>query len=199
MARIAVVAIVLTGFFVTGDISSVVQGGREAISAIAVWPNRISSWLWATKSPEPISADSQTLTPPAAEPWRQPPSIPAAATSFARISDLSPGDRLLIWCGDNGANSTIELLAVDLIDPARGEALISRQLDPETASPELPRATGQPPIRVSVETLIVKRSEHVFFRPLKTGPTVRQITASYQLQTSSHIGPVLAVLTLSRD
>ena len=199
MARIAVVAIVLTGFFMTGDISSVVQGGRKATTAITFWPNRINCWLWATKSPEPISADSQAVTPPAAEPWRQPPSIPAAAVSFARISDLSPGDRLLIWCGDNGATSTIELLAVDLIDPARGEALISRQLDPETASPELPRATGQPPIRVSVETLIVKRSEHVFFRPLKTGPTVRQITASYQLQTSSHIGPVLAVLTLSRD
>lgn len=201
MARIAVVAIVLTGFFVTGDIPSVIQGGRQAMTAVAAWPDNVNSWLRAAKSPEPetILATSRASTPPAAELQRQPPSIPAAATSFARISDLSPGDRLLIWCGGDGPNSTIELLAVDLIDPAQGEALISRQLDSKAASTGLCKATGQPPLRVTVETLVVKRSEHVFYRPLHTGPAVRQITAIYPPQANSQVGPVLAVLAITRD
>jgi len=199
MARIAVVAIVLSGFFVTGDIPSAIQGGRQAMNAVSGWPDQINSWLRAAKSPETISVTSRASTPPATERQRQPPSIPAAATSFARISDLSPGDRLLIWCGGNGSNSTIELLAIDLIEPTQGEALISRQLDPEAAFTELPRATRQPPLRVTLETLVIKRSERIFYRPLNTGPTMRQIAASHALQANSSIGPVRAVLAINLD
>jgi hypothetical protein len=199
MARIAVVAIVLAGFFVTGDIPSVIQGGRQAVSVIAVWPEHHNSWLSATKSPATTFGASRELAPTPAKPKRRLPNIPAGASSFARISDLASGDRLLIWCGDDGPDSTIELLAVDLIDPTRGEALLSRRLDLQAAPTERFSAAGGPPLRVTLETAVIKRSEKVFYRPLNAGPAVQQIAASYPLEINNYIGPVLAVLTVNRN
>jgi hypothetical protein len=199
MARIAVVAIVFAGFFVTGDIPSVIRGGQQAVNVIAAWPAQISSWLSATKSPETSSGASRKSAPTPAEPKRQLPDIPASATSSARVSDLASGDRLLIWCGDDSPDSTIELLAVDLIDPARGEALLSRQLDPRALSAELYRPAKRPPLRITLETAVIKRSENVFYRPLNVGPAVRHIAAGDPLQVDKHIGPVLAVWAINRN
>jgi len=197
MARIAIVTVVFAGFFVTGDISSVIRGGRQAVSVAAAWPENINRWLSATKPQKTTSAASHESAPTPAEPKRQPPNIPVAAASSVQISDLAPGDRLLVWCGGDRPNATIELLAVDLIDPARGEALLSRRLDLQATSAEPFRAAGQPPLRVTLETAVIKRSENVVYQPLNTGPAVRQTAASYPFQANGRIGPVIAVLATS--
>lgn len=204
MARIVIVAIVIAGFFVTGDIASVLQGGRQAVNTVAGWPQQITNWLLSgneVAEPAPAARPVPTAPPVAvpATPRPQPPSIPAAATTSARLSELSPGDRLLVWCCDAGPGSTLELLAVDLIDPVRGEALLSRHLDSAAELSQLATATGQTPVRVVLETGVIERAATVSFQPVATGLGVRPVGLRQAAMQPLHTGPVLAVWTVSRN
>ena len=204
MARIAIVAIVIAGFFLTGDISSGIQGGRWAVNAVAAWPRQITGWLASEREGvEPPVGPPQPAPPPATTqrqtPRRQAPTIPAAATASARLSALNPGDRLLVWCRDAGPGSTLELMAVDLIDPVRGEALLSRHLDAAAELSQLATATGQTPVRVMLETGFIERAATVSFQPVTTGLGVRPVGVRQAAMQPHHTGPVLAVLTVSRN
>lgn len=202
MARVAIVAIVIAGFFVTGDISFVLMGGRRAVRTVAGWPHQITGWFApGNEAPAAPAASPAPVAPPASPPATQrpaAPSIPAAATRSARISELSPGDRLLVWCGGDGPTSMPELVAIDLIDPAKGEALLSRQLDPRTKLPELETAAGQTPTRVVLEAAVIEQAETVSFRLVAAGPAVRPAGFGQPLFERPHIGPVRAVLAVRR-
>ena len=105
---------------------------------------------------------------------------------------------MLVWCGGDGLTSMPELVAIDLIDPAKGEALLSRQLDPRTELPELETAAGQTPTRVVLEAAVIEQAETVSFRLVAAGPAVRPAGFGQPLFARPHIGPVRAVLAVVR-
>ncbi len=199
MARIAIVALVITGFFVTGDIPAVLQGGQRAVTAIAEVPYHLGGLLLAPDQGGEAAVPGGDA--PASSPARAPDvlAIPPAATTFARLSDLRPGDRVLLWCGGDGSAGGVELLAIDLIDPGRGEALLSRYLDTAIDLPELTTGAGQPPRRVVLEADLIERAKKISFRPVMPGPAVRLVGIDHPSKPSIQTGPVIAVLKASRD
>lgn len=198
MARIAIVAIVIAGFFLTGDIAAVLRGGHRAVAAVASWPQQISGWRSSANGAEKGSAASPKPTPPSVAPQRSPPRIPAAATASARLSEMSPGDRLLVWCGGDGRSPTIELVAIDLIDPARGEALLSRHLDPAADLTQLPLVAGERPVRVLLEATVIERAGSVAYQVVP-GLAVRPVGAGQGTLRRPSTGPVLAVMAVTRE
>lgn len=199
MARIAIVALVIAGFFITGDIPAVLQGGQRAVIAIAEVPRHLVGLFSAPDEGETATAPSGA--PPAPLPARNPHHlmIPPAATTYAQLGDLRPGDRVLLWCRSEGSANGVELLAIDLIDPRRGEALLSRHLDATVALPDLATAAGQPPRRVVLEAAGIERAAKISFRPVLAGPAVQPVKIGQPSKPLLQTGPVIAVLTVSRD
>lgn len=215
MARLAIIAIVIAGFFLTGDVSSLVQGGRRLVRGIAGWLTSCQSltfihadsheplsageaWSGETVAAAPAAVQAGAAQPaaridPSARPQSTDLRIPGTATNRVRVSDLRTGDRLVLWCGNRGAAGGLETLAIDLINPARGEALLTRQLVAAANLNELATAGGQTPQRVVLETPAIESGTAVSLRRVPPEFAVRPTGYSGPTVQPVNLGPVVAV------
>ena len=189
MPRLAIVAIVIAGFFLTGDIPAVMEGGRRlATAAVNLKGRLVDGWQTPAQTTDrPLPGPGKPSQPPR-------PLIPPAAVSRVQIDQLQPGDRLLLWCGHPGG---IELLAIDVIDPGSGEGLLFRHLDATADLSQSATATPGTPRRIVVDPLVVQRSVAIRIKPVGSELAVR-LASRRSGPPLSRIGPVVAVLAVHR-
>lgn len=195
MARVCAAAIIIAGFFVTGDVAAVIQGGRTAATAVAGLKGQVATWLTDLRSggpalakapPKPPEESSPAVTLPAAE-QHGGAAIPAGTVGSIQLTALKPGDRLQLWCKGEGTER-LEQVTIDWIDPAAGEALLTRQVH----SP----ASGWQPRRVRINIAVVQNGQLLPVTPVAGSPVMvgQQPTAS----ATDHLGPVVAIRLVSR-
>ena len=198
MARMCVVLIVLAGFFVTGDISAVIRGGTAAVTDATELTATLSGWCgqftglpsiaadrsWDGQTGEQAGDRSALPEPPRMNQVE----IPADAVRSVTLDDLLTGDRLLVWCRIQTGQYRNELLAIDIIDQARGEVLLSRHL----------RSTGHAaqPQRVQLQARTVQSGQMLTIRPVHGSPIFRQ--GQEPSSGSDVVGPVIAIKTIRR-
>jgi hypothetical protein len=168
LAKCTAFAVLLGGFFVTGDFTRLAERGAKLLNSTTV-PDR------AELPSEPLPA-AQPSAPPRPLPVAPPqspatqPQAPAAARSsgvdaplgrrvsrplppadspaLLELAALRAGDRLLIWVGRPASNATV--IAFDIVDPVAGEALEHRHLFEDDrgaavhAVPRRVRLAGEP-------------------------------------------------------
>jgi hypothetical protein len=206
MARMCVVLIVLAGFFATGDISAVIRGGTAAVTDATKLAATLSGWCGQFTGSPSIAADrswdGQTgqqagqqagdrlalPEPPRMNQRMNQVAIPADAVRSVTLDDLLAGDRLLVWCRIQPGQASNELLAIDIIDQARGEVLLSRHL----------RSTGHAaqPQRVQLQARTVQSGQMLTIRPVHGSPLFRQ--GQEPPAGNDVVGPVIAIKTIHR-
>lgn len=195
MARVCAAAIIIAGFFVTGDVAAVIQGGRTAATTVAGLKGQVATWLTDLRSgrlalakapPKPPEELSPAVTLPVAE-QHGGAAIPAGTVGSIQLAALKPGDRLQLWCKGEGTQR-LEQVTIDWIDPAAGEALLTRQVH----SP----AGGWQPRRVRINIAIVQNGQLLPVTPVAGSPVMigQQPTAS----ATEHLGPVVAIRLVSQ-
>lgn len=146
LAKCAAVGIVAGGFTLTGDVGRLAERGQRLLDARTV-PSETPS---AEPSPVPTAAPAvvsdpapevvEAEVPPARDPHIDAPlgravAVPAPPAHGPDSLDLRPlaaGSRVLVWVRRQGAASrgrSMDLIALDLIDPNAGEALEHRHAD----------------------------------------------------------------------
>jgi hypothetical protein len=118
LSKLAMLGVVAGGFFVTGDLSGLLERGRSITERTAV-PDAVES------EPAPAVPPSAP-TPPAASPALPEPAgqteavaripMPAMSLQSLDMSSLPPGTRVLLLCGR-------QVVALDLVDGSAGEVL----------------------------------------------------------------------------
>jgi len=202
MARMCVVLIVLAGFFATGDISAVIRGGTAAVTDATELTATLSGWCgqftglpsiaadrsWDGQTGEQAGDRSALPEPPRMNQRMNQVEIPADAVRSVTLDDLLTGDRLLVWCRIQTGQYRNELLAIDIIDQARGEVLLSRHL----------RSTGHAaqPQRVQLQARTVQSGQMLTIRPVHGSPIFRQ--GQEPSSGSDVVGPVIAIKTIRR-
>lgn len=202
MARMCVVLIVLAGFFATGDISAVIRGGTAAVTDATELTATLSGWCgqftglpsiaadrsWDDQTGEQAGDRSALPEPPRMNQRMNQVEIPADAVRSVTLDDLLTGDRLLVWCRIQTGQYRNELLAIDIIDQARGEVLLSRHL----------RSTGHAaqPQRVQLQARTVQSGQMLTIRPVHGSPIFRQ--GQEPSSGSDVVGPVIAIKTIRR-
>lgn len=148
LSRAAVLALVAGGFAFTGDLGWIAGRGLRALDAVDVDPPTAT----AGTRPAGVGRPSGAV-PPA--PGRRPPSVdagipcgdsrpPAGGRDELAWDSLHPGDRVVVWLSGPGPRC----LALDVVDPAAGEALA---YEVATVSVDgRPLAAASPPCRVFV-------------------------------------------------
>jgi len=146
LRRCAAVGIVLGGFALTGDLHWVAAHGLRVLNARTV-PAEEQPAIEAT-APAIVEPSG---TPAARQADRQEIRPPVGGPATADIRTLPAGGRLVVWVGgprpDDPGNAS-RCLVCDLVDPARGEALV---YEVAAFSPDgRPLATAAPPRRLVV-------------------------------------------------
>jgi hypothetical protein len=172
LAKCTAFAVLLGGFFVTGDFTRLAERGTKLLNSTTV-PDSAelqSRPLPAAQPPAPPSPLPVTplLPPPAPPPAvaRRPgvdaplgrrvsrPLPPADSPALLELASLRAGDRLIVWIGRPATGATV--IAFDIVDPAAGEALEHRHLfEDETgaevhAVPRRVRIAGEPSQAVTI-------------------------------------------------
>lgn len=133
--------IILGGFALTGDLGRLVSRGMRVIQSTDVPDN---------EAPIPVA------TAPAPQPAA--PGLPAVAAAVrplrrgldaVDVSMLAVGSRMLVWIGHPAPSTAGEVrcLALDLVDPASREALVTEMPPPAAGQPAVAPA---PPRRVLI-------------------------------------------------
>ncbi len=201
MARVCAAAIIIAGFFVTGDVAAVIQGGRTAAAAVAGLKGQATTWLidlcsarptLAKAAPKPPEASSPAAALPAAEQYELP-AIPAETVGSIQLAALKPGDRLQLWCKGEGTQQ-LEQVTIDWIDPAAGEALLTRQVHTP--------ASGWQPRRVRINAAVVENGKMLPVTPVLPVPlplgSPAMVGQRPTASTTEHLGPVVAIRLVSR-
>jgi hypothetical protein len=156
LAKCTALAVLLGGFFVTGDVAKLAEQGKKLLNATTVPEAGLAeaglaeaglaeAGLAEALPPEaqpPAAApapDAVSTAEPAPHP-RAPlghrvtrPAPPANAPAALELASLRPGDRLLVWIGRSPSSAVV--MAYDIVDPVVGEALEHRHLfEDETAA-----------------------------------------------------------------
>ena len=201
MARVCAAAIIIAGFFVTGDVAAVIQGGRTAAAAVAGLKGQVATWLTDLRSggpapakatPKPPEESSPAVTLPVAE-QHGGLAIPAGTVRSIQLAALKPGDRLQIWCKGEGAQR-LEQVTIDWIDPAAGEALLTRHVQTPVS--------GRQPRRVRINAPALQNGQmlpvtQVLPVPLVSGSPV-MVGQRPSASATEHLGPVVAIHLESR-
>lgn len=201
LARCCLVALLLTGFVCTGDVSRLSRGLGRLIGASdvphAAVPAREPSAVTppveqapAADPPQPTSAllplgrfDVEDHSDPlASRPIEAPPTNGIARVE---IATLAPGTRIHVWIGQGGRwvrRRAVEVIRLDVIDPAAGEVLEYRHCATTTSdTPPLP------PRRMRLPTGVITRDDDLTRLPV--GSLHDQPGGSRMERT----GPVLAI------
>lgn len=118
LSKLAMLGVVAGGFFVTGDLSGLLERGRSITERTAV-PEAVEGET-GPAVPPPVPA--LPAAPPApAEPAVEVESVacipmPAMSLQSLDMASLPPGTRLLVLCGR-------QVVALDLVDGSAGEVL----------------------------------------------------------------------------
>lgn len=149
-AKCTALAVLLGGFFVTGDVTKLAEQGKKLLNATTVPDTGLAEAMppapaqpAAYPEPQPPAAAPAPVPEAATEPVPHPraplghrvtrPTPPARSPAALELASLRPGDRLLVWVGRSPASA--EVVAYDIVDPAAGEALEHRHLfEDETAA-----------------------------------------------------------------
>jgi hypothetical protein len=166
LAKCTALAVLLGGFFVTGDVAKLAEQGAKLLNATTVPDSGLAEAL----PPEPaVAAPYQAAAPAPPQPVRPPaqpeaqsaptapepaptphpraplghritrPVPPVDSPAALELASLRAGDRLLVWVGRSP--STTAVIAYDIVDPVAGEALEHRHLfeDEDAAVHAVPR------------------------------------------------------------
>lgn len=174
-----------SGFFATGDLGWLARRGRQLLDASTVpaeaetaaeaWAEPAASGAFpggtstsgkspagtssGGTSPAGVAPADQRLEPVAPVtpvPWHasRPPS---GGPAFVDLGSLEPGSRLFLWVAAGPTHgSTPRCIVLDIVDPAGGEALLHRGVEPPRRVVILPAADGgvfaarEPPGRIRV-------------------------------------------------
>ena len=137
LARCAAIGLVGGGFAATGDLGWLAARGMRLVNARTI-PSEEKP---AAEEPavaaatQPILPPEPAVPPPMPDPFRNPPAarpaIPAPDPSPPSIgperldlATLQPGERVTFWIG-RPAIARQPWIAVDIVDPAAGEALLA--------------------------------------------------------------------------
>lgn len=141
LAKCTALAVLLGGFFVTGDVTKLAEQGKKLLNATTVPEAGLAEAIPAPAQPaahlEPQPAAAPAPEPAvASEPAPHPhaplgrrvtrPAPPANSPAALELASLRAGDRLLVWVGRSPATTAV--IAYDIVDPAAGEALEHRHL-----------------------------------------------------------------------
>jgi hypothetical protein len=147
LAKCTALAVLLGGFFVTGDVAKLAEQGKKLLNATTVPEAGLAEALppeaqppAVTPAPEPAAAAEPAPHPRAPLGHRVTRPVPPADSPAAlELASLRAGDRLLVWVGRSPATTAV--IAYDIVDPAAGEALEHRHLfeDEDAAVHAVPR------------------------------------------------------------
>jgi len=146
LAKCTAFAVLLGGFFVTGDFSRLADRGTKLLNSTTV-PNgqeRSSEPPPVVRPPAPqpphiVAPPQSPALPPQSAAARHPPHAdaplgrrvnrplpPADSPALLDLASLRAGDRLLVWSGRSASTATV--VAFDIVDPSAGEALEHRHM-----------------------------------------------------------------------
>ena len=144
LAKCAALGIVAGGFTLTGDVGRLVERGQRLLDAQTVpseTPPAEPPAAVAAAAPAVVSDPAPAVVTPDVPPARAPqldaplgrtvavPTPPAQGPDSLDLRPLAAGGRVLVWVRRQGAASrgrSMDLIALDLIDPQSGEALEHR-------------------------------------------------------------------------
>jgi len=142
LAKCTALAVLLGGFFVTGDVTKLAEQGKKLLNATTVPEAGLSEAMPPAPAQPAVHLEPQPAAAPAAEPAvaTEPsphphaplghrvtrPAPPANSPAALELALLRAGDRLLVWVGRSPATTAV--IAYDIVDPAAGEALEHRHL-----------------------------------------------------------------------
>ncbi|MEO2040490.1 MAG: hypothetical protein ABGW79_01405 [Pirellulales bacterium] len=128
MIRVVIIVLVAAGFFITGDIPSVITGLKTGLVAVQGHAQNVFSpadWKMSLDFGEKeqrqrlnkdVSAEvTESVTPS----WER---LPSEATRSIDAKDLVAGSRLVLWLVRKNSVSATQ---VDVIDPETGEVLLT--------------------------------------------------------------------------
>lgn len=166
LAKCTALAVLLGGFFVTGDVAKLAEQGKKLLNATTVpeagpvedaLPPEPAAAVPHQAAAQPVNQPPAAVPAPVPSPASAPapaivphpgaplghrvtrPMPPADTPAALDLSTLRAGDRLLVWVGRSPATTAV--IAYDIVDPAAGEALEHRHLfeDEDAAVHAVPR------------------------------------------------------------
>lgn len=190
LAKCAALGIVAGGFALTGDMGRLADRGRRLLDAPTV-----PSEMPAEPTVETASASEPTRSMPQEARADAPvgravsvPAPPALGPDSIDLRQVTAGSRLLIWIRRPGAPArSVDLIALDIIDPVSGEALEHRHAaltveTHETGATAVYAAPRRVVITGNAVSRITKGS------PLRIAP----LHGVNGLGTEEHVGTILA-------
>ena len=137
MIRVVIIVLVAAGFFITGDIPSVITGLKSGLVAVQSQAKNIFSPADCQISLDfseqeqqhdlkNVSAEARDSMTPS---WER---LPPEATRSIDVEDLVAGSRLVLWLV---RKNSISATQVDVIDPMTGEVLLT-PTDTPASSPK---------------------------------------------------------------
>lgn len=202
LARCCLVALLVTGFVCTGDVSRLSRGLGRLVGASDVphaaapahEPSAVSppdEQAPEAKPSQPTSAllplgrfDVEDHSDPlASRPIDAP---PTNGIAVVEVATLAPGTRIHVWIGQGGRwvrRRAVEVIRLDVIDPAAGEVLEYRHC--ATAASDTPPL---PPRRMRLPTGVITRDDE--FTRLPVG-SLHDQPGGPRMERA---GPVLAIV-----
>jgi hypothetical protein len=167
LGKLAILALLGGGFAATGDLGRLSARGMQLLESTTV---PVEQPAVEVAAPQPVAPPAPSVPPvpdyvhhidheapipvPAAEtPVAQPPRMPAAGTAPAALdlAALVAGARVLVWLPPDARSSgRHRCVALDLVDPRTGEALLHRDVTVVPGSAEI--RTAGVPSRVTIAT-----------------------------------------------
>ena len=138
MIRVVIIVLIAAGFFITGDIPSVITGLKSGLVAVQSQAQNVFSpadWKISSDFSEQeqqhdvkndVSAEARESLMPS---WER---LPPEATRSIDVKDLVAGSRLVLWLV---RKNSISATQVDVIDPETGEVLLT-PTDTSASSPK---------------------------------------------------------------
>ena len=173
LSRCAALGLIAGGFALTGDLGWVTARGMRVINSRTIPVAETPAETVTAAATAPVTP-GPALIPPrhpgvAAELSSQAPPPPRSGSDEVRIAALRAGDRILVWLQAARGDLPGMCLALDVIDPASGEALLA---EVASLSPDGSLRAAGPPRRVVVGAggtgpgaPAIRRGTPLFLRP----------------------------------
>lgn len=191
LAKCAALGIVAGGFTLTGDLGRLADRGRRLLNARAV-PSEMAV---EPMSKAATASEPTRSTPPetrADAPVGRAVAVPAQPASGPDSIDLrqvTAGSRLLIWIRRPGASArSVDLVALDIIDPISGEALEHRHAALTVGAHE----TGATTVHAAPRRVVITRNAASCITkgsPLRIAP----LHGVNGLGSEEYVGTILAL------
>jgi len=182
MVRVVLVVLVAAGFFVTGDIPTLMTGCQSGFLAVQNRVRSVVRWEKAGKSyglngqgdKDPFNHGLSTHGTSAVVPPRD--QLPTDATRSVNLKELVAGSRLVLWLvKKNGVHAT----QLDVLNPETGEVLLT-----PTDSPV------RPPKRGRINTTALREGDKVSLQYKQR--------SQFDIESTEHYEALGAILAIER-